>query len=370
MHRERSSILPWRLVLSALALVLLASPALAGAAAGPKYNDKVIQTKDAKVIEGEVTEESIDGIKIGGVEINLRAVLRVEYSDAPLAFREAEDLRKVGRYDEAGTKYQAALSNQVARKFWLEPACKFGAAMCQLEEGTEIAAAEAGFKDLLKEYPKTRFRYEAMVGWGRALTANKKYDDAIAKFGDLAADASKAREDEWALRAYLGKSQAYLEAGRYDKAAEEADKTAKSCGTKFTDIRVQSQVIVATVFVRQVQYEKAIDLLRTSIRDIAGLVANEMEKNPGDTRLRKTEAICFNTLGMAYYKKAVKARSQDDYREALLGFLWNVVLYGNQFPNEHAQALDYASRCFKELKQDARATDLVQELKKSYPDYK
>jgi tetratricopeptide (TPR) repeat protein len=371
-HPQRSSVSPWRLILGALALALLASPAPGCAAAA--YNDKV-HTRDGKETSGEIKADTIDGITIVGKEgqggINIRVVVRVEYSDAPRAFVDGEDLRKVGRYDEAIPKYQSALGSP-AREFWLKPSCKFGIAACQLEEGSDPAAAEAGFKELLKEHPQTRFRLEAMMGLGRALTANKKYDEAIAKFDELAREATlPARKmDEWALQAGLGKSKAYLEDLKFDKAAEEAEKVAASCPKQNTDIRVQAQAVVALAYVRQSQYDKAIDLLRTNIREIAGLVAKEMDTTPGDTRLRKTEAICFNTLGTAYFKKAVKGKSQDDYREALLAFLWNVVLYGNLFPTEHAVALDYAARCFKELKQDPRASELIQELKKSYPDYK
>lgn len=357
-------------MLGVLALAAFASPAAAAT-----YNDKVF-TRDGKEIAGEIKADTIDAITIvgrdGQVEINSRAVLRVEYSDAPQAFKDAEEHRKAGRYGEAVPGYQSALGSP-AREFWLKPSSKFGMAASQLDEGSDLAAAEAGFAELLKEFPKTRFRYEAMMGLGRALTANKKYDQAITKFDELAKDAITHKADEWALQAGLGKSKAYLDDGKFEAAAKEADKVADSCGTRFSDIRVQAQAVVALAYMRQGQYDEAIKLLRTNIRDLANPVAKETETTPGDTRFRKTEAICFNTLGQAYFKKATKEakeKATDDYRESLLAFLWNVVLYGNLFPNEHAMALDYASRCFKELHQDARASDMTQELKRLYPDYK
>jgi len=361
--------------LGRLAAALVAFGGLAATVHAAALPDKIYQKGQQEPITDEVIDESIDGIKLagsGGVSLRAESIAKIEYADAPAAFREAETQREQGSYDKSIRYYESALKTSRAREFWLKPTCLYYIALCQLESGAEPAKAETSFKELLDKWPKTRFLPDALLGVGRAALAARQYDTALSRFSQLGERADQRKWDEMALQAGLWKARTLVDMRRFENALSTARSVVDSSG-RFREVQIQAQVIVASVYVRLYELPKAIDLLRSLIRSIGPDVAKEVESGGADTRMRRTESQCYNALASCFYKQAAKetdkAKKQDGYREALLAYLWTVVLYSG-FPTEYAEALDYGSDCFKELGEGSRASELKTELGERFPDYK
>jgi tetratricopeptide (TPR) repeat protein len=83
--------------------------------------------------------------------------------------------------------------------------------------------------------------------------------------------------------------------------------------------------------------------------------------------MQRTEAQCYNELGQCYLLQGAKSGKKDDLREALLAFLWNVVLH-SRLRAEYTEALFNAAVCFEKLGERPRAAELRNELLKSFPE--
>ena len=359
MRADRSRPLRWVLA-GALALWAVAS-ARAGAP------DRIWPRGAKNPIVATIVEETIDGIKTaGGAGFSPVAIEKIEYGDAPAAFREGVTHYESGRYEDAVKYFESAMRLPNVRKFWLRPACLYYMGLCYLESRSDLAKAEKTLTDLLAEYPKTRWLPDALLALGRAYLAAKNYQKAYAQFDKLAKLATARSWERWALRAYLWEGRCLLEEKNYDKALATLRKVTTADPTRYGDLVIQAKTAEATVYVRKGDYKKGADLLRKLIREIGPKVAKEINDGSGN-RMQRTEAQCYNALGQCYLKQAAKTNNPDDYREALLAFLWTVVLH-SQFPTEHAEALYYAAECFKKLKENSRATELLNELLERYPD--
>lgn len=346
--------------------------AAAGVAAAGQITDRVYMKGSDKPQLVQITAESIDkGIKAGPVGFSLKAVARVEYGDAPFAFREAEQHREQARYDEAIRLYQTALRDQVCkRRWWLEPNCKYKIALCHLEAGEPDEAIQA-FQKLLAEHPDTRWKPDAFLGLGRVYFDQRQYAAAVQQFDRLARLAAEKEFEGWLLRAYLWKAKALRANDRPKEAMDLINKILGARGDKHEDVYIEARTEEAVIYMAQQRYDKAVDLLNDLIQRIANAVAKEIESGT-ETRYQRVEARCFNTLGRCYLemgsKKATAPKDKESrYWEALLSFLWNVVLY-QRLPAEHAEALFYAAQCFDKLDQRTRATELRNELVQRYPD--
>jgi tetratricopeptide (TPR) repeat protein len=361
---------PATLPLRCAAGLLLASLVVSAATAGTAMDKIWLKgAKEPQIVR--VTGESVDGTQL---KFSIAGILRVEYGDAPFSFKEAHQHREQGRYEEAIRLYEAALRSKLVaddRRFWLEPNCLYYIALCRLEEGGDIKAAEAAFAKLLSAHPKTRFLPDATLGLGRVQFDQQKYTDAMKRFDELARVAAEKNWEGWLYRAYLWKSRCLRELKRYDDAIGLISKIVGGAkGEKFEDIYVEARVEEAILHMARGKHDKAVDLLRGLIKRIAAAVADEVQKG-ADTRVQRIEARCFNTLGQCYLAMAKstsdKKKAEGYLREAQLSFLWTVVLY-QRLPVEHAEALFYGAECFEKLDQRPRATELRNELIQRYPD--
>jgi len=358
------------LALAAWGLLLLAaSPAaLAGAAAAP---DRIL-VKGAKDPQFHaVTDENIDEVKMGNASIRVSAIVQIDYSDAPEAYRRGHDNRQQRIYGEAIKYFTNAMNNPLARKFWLLPACSYHIALCYLDQGTDMATAEARFTEYLQKFPNSRWVPDALLGLGKALLATKKHDAALARFRELV-KLAEAKGEGWEERAaagHLWQARVFLEADKPDEALRNVKRVADTIADPKNDLVIQANTVKAMIFLKQDKLKEAIDLLRQLLRDIAPSVAAEVEAGGAETRMQRTEAQCYNILGHAYLKRFADTKQAADLSEALLAFLWTVVLYPReQFNDERAEALFYAAQCFEKRKETRRATELLNELQERYPD--
>ncbi len=358
------------LALATGGLLLLAAAAPV-AHAGAIANDLIwVKGKDTP-IPGVVIAESIEGIKLaGGPGWPITSVVRIDYFDAPDAFKKGLDSRQQTAYPAAIKSFESALRNPTkAREFWLNPACRYYIALSYLDDGTDLAAAEAKFKEFLELHKDSRYAPDAILGLGRTLAAQKKYDAAIAQFKKLLdLGEGKAGWDDWLATAYLWQSQTYLDADQAENALRASKRVLDILADPRHDLATQARKIQAKVLLKQNEPDKAVTLLKAIIKDIAPRVAEEVEKGGAEVRMQRTEAQCYNSLGDAYLALHAKGKKEEDLREALLAFMWTVVLYPrSELEAERAEALYKAAECFRKLKQGARATDLNNELAEKYP---
>ncbi len=355
-----------------LRLVAAAALLCAVAASAGQITDRIWLkgAKEPQIVQ--IDEESVDGIKAGRANFSIVGVTRIQYGDAPFAFREAEQHREQARYEEAIRLYETALRDKVCKRpWWLHPNCKYKIALCHLEEGSDLAAAAKAFQTALAEHPTSRFQPDIILGLGRAHFRQKKYAEAIRQFDELARLAATKNFEEWLYRAYLWKARALREDGRLKDALALIQRIVGAAkGEKYEDIYIAARTEEAVIYMAQGLYDKAVDLLGKLIQRIGPAVAKEIEGGSG-TRSQRIEATCFNTLGRCYLqmgnKAADAAKKQSHHYEALLSFLWTVVLY-QRLPAEHAEALFYGAQCFEKLKKRTRATELQNELVQRYPD--
>jgi len=356
---------PFLALTAGLLLAAAVGPAAWGAAGKV---DRIYLKNKAEPVEAEIADDTIDGVTTTSrLSFPVVGVARIDYYDRPHAYIEGDTHRKQGRYEEAIRFYESAARSQVPRKFWLEPTCLYYIALCHLEQGDDLDKAEATFTELLQKHPKTRFWPNAVLGLGRVQFARKNHAGALAQFDKLAAEAAGRDWEEWLYRSYLWRARVLLEQKNYEAALQAVRKIVDSpAQEKYADIVIQARTVEATIHVRRGDYAKAQSLLRDLIKQIGPAVAKEIGRGAGE-RMQITEAQCYNALGECYLKQAAKSNKADDYREAVLAFLWTVLLY-QRLPAEHAEALFYSAECFEKLGQRDRATELRNELVEKYPD--
>ena len=355
---------------SGLLLLLLAAPAAwAGTITG---TDAIYRKSGGDPIRGVITGESMDGIQIGNqVTIPIIGVAKIDYYDAPEAYKRGHDRRAQGIYGEAIKYFESAPKSANVRKFWIEPASLYYAGLCYIEEGNDLAAAQAKFHELLQAYPQSRWAPDAMLGLGRALYVAKKWDAALAQFANLAKlVAPKTGWEEWLAVAALWQGRTYLESKRLDEAMKSIKKVLSVVSDPKNDLYIQAKTVEAMALLEQNETEKAVAELDKLIKLIAPRVADEIEHpETGTARMQRTEAQCHNALGQALLKLYAKSKKEEDLRASLLAFLWTVVLYPRaQFVPEHMEALHFASQCFLKLNQKNRASELNSELIRLYPE--
>ncbi|MBM4037049.1 MAG: tetratricopeptide repeat protein [Planctomycetes bacterium] len=358
-----------------LLLLLAAATAQAGAVVTDAVHLKT--AKDPIIERGTILAESMDGIEIqtaqGKGSFPLSRIIQVDYGDSPEAYKRGHDRREQGIYREAITYFENAPRTPNARKFWIEPASLYFAGLCYLEEGADLDAAQAKFRELLQAHPQSRWVPDAMLGLGKALFAAKKWDPALAQFGSLAKLAIPKGDtpgwSDWLATASLWQGKTYLEAKRPDEAMKCAKKVLAVITDPKHDLYIQGKMLEAMVLLEQSEPEKAVAELTDLIKRLAPRVADEVEHPTPTARMQRTEAQCHNALGQALLKQHAKTKKDEDLRGALLAFLWTVVLYPRaQFVPEHMEALYFASQCFDRLKEKARAAELMRELTDRYPE--
>jgi len=348
-----------------MALSILLAVCASGALAGATLSDRVYVKGQAEPTISQVTQDNIDGVKLArGPGFPASGVDRIEYADAPAAYRSAVLHQQQGRFEEAIQLYKNALRSTTARKFWLGQYCRYNIAQCYLEMGALDPAAKA-FKELLDTDKKTRFQPNAMLAAGRVEFERDAYPAAVAKFDELA---GKGWE-EWKHRANLWKSKALLADKKYSEALRAAQGVVSGASrTKYPGIIVRARAVEALVRVDKGDYAEGEKLLKKLIDDIAPKVAAE-RSGGAETAMQRIEAQSKNALGQCFLKKALRTKKPDDYRAARLAFLWTVVLYSN-FHEERAEALYYGAKTFEKLGDKDRAKELTTELAEQYPEAK
>jgi tetratricopeptide (TPR) repeat protein len=299
-------------------------------------------------LQGQITSESPTEVKIktavgGEQSVPVDQIDTITYDGAPPSYALAESRANSGALAEAADLYQKAVG-EAQSKPTLERAAQFGRA----EALAELALVDPGKADdaitaldgVVKSGPNSRQLGPALLLLVRVHMSRGDTAKAEAALTELNSRVPWASNRTAVLRARLmGKK------GDHDAALKALD------GIVATAPKGSAQA-------REALLAKADSLAATKkFAEAEAAVRDVIEQaNPEDVAV---QAEAYNTLGDCL-------RSAGKPKEALLAYLRTDILYSSA-KDEHARALAQIVELWRELKQDARAIEKLEELKQQYP---
>ena len=340
---------PRILAVSAIA-ALLAASAMSGAWADQVTLVEGHTFKASSVVggrvNGDITKETASAVTVNAngtaVTIPIDQIERVVYADEPavmVAARSRTDLTK------AVDEFQKAAAEAKGKPL-VEQAALFGqyraVANLALGDPSRVDASIAQLQKFVKTYSDSRHKAEALELLVRL--QSQKNDLAGAKqsaadLGKIAWSADHAK----VLDARLATKTA--DSGQLDSALTSLNGLIQA--SKNAAVKRDAMVAKAEVLAAQKKFPEA--------EAAAKQVSAEADPDDG-----KTQAIAFNTLGDCLL-------AADKPKDAILAYLRTDLLYRNADKEQHARALAQIAKIWRMLKQDARATEVIGQLKAQYP---
>ncbi len=350
----------WLTLVAGLSLVLVA-----GATAYGQTTRRDTVTLTNKQILGNVTvltenyreiQVDTDGDGTADRTISQNDVLRVEYGDAPAAYRQAMASFRLGtQYEKALEEFKTAATSTGVRP-WLKDYVGYYMAEClRLQAQSKPAVLDAAVKahrDALAASPEGPFRDVLLYGLGRLLLVQDKTADAAKEFDTLSRSAVKT---EYRQGGQLGLANIQAKEGRLPDAIKLYDVVVQKGEEQSADVYREAVVGKAKAMLALKQHAQGIAFLEEA--------------------LKKTKSVPlltegYATLGDCYYDLAESQKdpkeARSTYKEALYAFLHVEVLY-SQDPDLLAKALFYEGKCFQSLKEDNRAQEKWAQLRSKFP---
>jgi tetratricopeptide (TPR) repeat protein len=322
------------LILAALALAAQAQPA-------PK--DRVFLKKGAPV-EGTIQKDTSKEVVVSGAggaqTIKAEDVLRVEYSDAPPAFRGAMVALEQEKWSDALNSLRSAeeLFNSKEktitkpRATWFLPYLAYYRGLCLLQLGRS-ADAIAQFDKIRKEFKECRFLPEA---YELTLQAYRERADVAAMdaFEKEIEQAPAEIRNELKTRAKKQRAELLLDKGQHAEARK-----------IFEEIALSPNADMAS--------EGTIGVIRTlmGMKDASALDAYCKKVLATATQL-SILLIASNAIGDALFEKKQYAPARDAYIQSVVRF--NPGRTGTGAEREHERALYQLARCYEELLKAAK----------------
>ncbi len=317
-------------------LVILAAPALA---AQQPQKDRVI-LKQAAPVEGVIQKETYKDVLIstaGGAQtVKVEDILRIEYGDAPPAFRGAMATLEQERWSDALNSLRSAeeLFNAKdlkgitkPRAFWFLPALAYYRGVCLLQLGRS-ADAIAQFDKIRKEYKESRFLADAYEMILQAYRERKdtKAMDAFEKEADAAP--TEIRQ-QLKIRAKRQRAELLLDMKQYAEARK-----------IFEAISLSTDPELATSGAWGV-----IQCL-IGLKDTAVLQAycKKVLSTAGHAPLL---LIASNAIADDLFEKRQYAQARDAYVQSVVRYNPGRTASGAE--REHERALYQLARCYEEL---------------------
>ena len=299
-------------------------------------------------IQGQIASETATEVKIKptvGAEqtVPVDQIDSVSYDGATPSFTLAESRVNAGLVSEAADLFQKAASEAQGKPL-IERAAQFGRAQALTElaliDPSKAADAISALEALSKPGANTRQLGPALLLLIRLQLAQGNTDGAEAALADLTSRVPWAADRVAVLRAKL-----LSRKGEHAAALSALDGLISSAPK-------------GSVQAREALLAKAESLAATQkFTEAEAVVRQVIEESPPEDDLVQAQA--YNTLGDCL---RVAGRPKD----ALLAYLRTDVLY-NSAKDEHAKALAKIIELWRELKQDARATEVLERLKSQYP---
>jgi predicted negative regulator of RcsB-dependent stress response len=322
-----------------------------------RAQDRVFtKTDPSKPVAGTIQDESPAGIKVGGKDILAADILDVTY-DVPVTVKlEAyEPAQKSERDADAAVKegdrkkllasavksYEKALAGLTAKNKAARRHLEFKIAQLLAMQAEEDSTAAPAAIEKLKE-----FREKHPDGW--------QITQAVRLLAQLQAEREQFDEAEKTYRSLAGAKNVPEDVRQEFELL--ALRVTMRPG-KFPQAQQKLQALVAKLPPISPQAVRAKMYLAECLAG-AGKAAEaraDLKALLDGTKDKDLKALGHNTLGYCYYENK-------QYKEALWEFLWTDVIY-NQDREEHARALYYLSRVFKDLDEPAKAEECRDRLK-------
>jgi tetratricopeptide (TPR) repeat protein len=252
--------------------------------------------------------------------------------------------------------YKAALEDlkkidlkKIERSDLVRPEVDFYQAICKanvaLTEGGDKAAAETALLKFCTDHKDSFHFYPAAELLGDVAAAAGKYPDAAKYYNAVAA----APWDDMRIRANVALARMLSAQGKFDDALAKYQEVEKDKSTGETTVYKQQAVVGRAVCLAETgKPDEAISL----IYGADGVIANN---DPKDTKLM---ARAYNALGIAYEKANKK-------KDAILAFLHTHLLYFQE-PDAHAEALYNLAHLFQDTNNSERSIEVRNILKQRY----
>lgn len=224
--------------------------------------------------------------KKGGKESKLNAdrVARIQYFDAPDAWKNGLSLLSKGQFENAINSFTLAMESSKVRP-WIKTygLYQIGKAYQQwsLSSPVKIKDAVKTFNKLLKDDPQTRFYMDVMYNLGKSYSISGDLPNCIKTLDKLAQDAyDKKLGVIWEARAKFEKAVAQMNGGAFNEADRDlrsartfATEQLKSAGEdqelalELKKIKGLSQLYQGSVLIKKKKYSDATRFFKSIIND-------------------------------------------------------------------------------------------------------
>lgn len=340
MRLRRASVSAVLIGLSSLGLVPIAMADVVNILPGSTFK------APGNAVRGLVQSESPTEVvvKLGNTmqKVPTGAIASITYDGHPSEIDLAQSRENAGAYADAAARYLEAATKAAGKPFIQESAL-FGQARAvtdlALTDPSRTADAVKLLDAFVKAHPNGRHVVPALDVLAKLQLAQGDYakvDDTLARMDKL---------PESADRATVLRAKVFSRKGDFAKAASELDTIIK--GAPEGSIRKRdAQLAKSEVLVGMKKFAEAETLVQGVIKSAP----------PEDSA---TQALAHNTLGDCL-------RAAGKPRDALYAYLHTDLLFSKD-KEQHPKALARIAELWRELKQDDRATEVSDRLRKDYP---
>jgi len=346
---RNSTSLPFAFILSALFCTCLIH------AAEKPVRDTVL-LRGKKPVLGVILRDGWDIVAMdtsgdGAADQNFPAqdVASITYGDTPDAYRQAMFLFRAYRYAEALALFEKASKDATPRAFWFKPAVAYHLAECRRrispEDKDALTELAKVFTTIAEQHAESRMAPAAVYSLGRCHLALGNDRSADAAFSKLLEQGKYA--PPWPQVAKLGRARLLSAEKKYDDAiALCREVRAKAPTLLDKDDAAEAVATLTDILTAAARYDEARRIHMDRARK-------------ADEKDVRTKALAYNAIG-----DICMAENKTD--DALLAYLRVRVLYF-QDKQQLPRALFGAAACFKILKKPAQAHSIIALLKKDYP---
>jgi tetratricopeptide (TPR) repeat protein len=298
-------------------------------------------------IVGQITSESPTAVKIkpetgAEREVPVEQIASINYTGQPASLPLAETRENNGALAEALEQYRKA-AGEAASKPYVTQAAQFGAARVQAgiakADPSKLDEAIAALDTFVKTHRASRHLAPALEQLARlALNKgdNNRTEEALKALAAI----------PWAAdRAAVLQARLLAKKGQGDQALQALEKVI-GAAPKGSSRAEEARLARAEVLSATGKFADAEAAAREVIRDTP----------PESAEL---QALAHNTLGDCL-------RAAGKTKDALFAYLETDILYDAD-KEQHAKALYYIAQLWRELKQQARADEVMGRLRERYP---
>lgn len=282
-------------------------------------------------IKGASTKYKWDQIK------SVAGVVAIEYDDKPSGYDDADRNLTNGDFEKAlegWKKVNAARPRAVFKQHAL-----YKIALCLEAIGKRNDEAVTAYRDLLKEFPASRWLIQAWKGVVNNLMWKGAYSDALKAIADGEGEAKNRRDlpPTFPFELRLLKAQVFEAQKQYPQAEAEFKAVASGAGGQYAELANTAKLGQGRCLVEM----KNLDEAERQFKDVTDHSKDSL-----------TLTGAYNGLGDCLLAKANQAKTADAFKKALFAYLHGVTYYSpnlmeGQF--EFGKAFFLSGECAKGL---------------------